>query len=381
MMRLRASTLWRDGAAQRLGVRQVADAHAAPRDLVLVGRADAARRRPDLALAAARLAQQIELAVIRQDQVRLVADEQPVADVDAGRGQLVDLGEQRLRIDHDAVADDAGDARRAECPTAAAAARTSGRWRRPCARRCARPDSARRSRSSASADRRSCPCPRRPTGRPEPRCSLLSVAIARRASEYSSPPDGASGRLVADVGTAARDRRRVRARRAGLRGGARRRGRARGRRPPRRRRRRRLRHQHRLWLACRGEDCERRARRAAAQPAAQPCRWRRRAAAGPRRAGDDRAARQRAGKGLLGIRVSTLERLLALLNARVHPLVPSRGSVGASGDLAPLAHLSLVLIGEGQATVGDDPAVLDGAAALARAGLAPVALARKRGPR
>ncbi len=52
--------------------------------------------------------------------------------------------------------------------------------------------------------------------------------------------------------------------------------------------------------------------------------------------------------------------LLALLNRRVHPRVPSRGSVGASGDLAPLAHLSLVLIGEGEATVGDDPAVLDG---------------------
>ena len=54
--------------------------------------------------------QQVELAVIRQDQVRLVADEQPVADVDAEPRQLVDLGEQRLRIDDHAVADDAGDA-------------------------------------------------------------------------------------------------------------------------------------------------------------------------------------------------------------------------------------------------------------------------------
>ena len=52
-------------------------------------------------------------------------------------------------------------------------------------------------------------------------------------------------------------------------------------------------------------------------------------------------------KGFSGIRRATLERLLDLLNRRVHPRVPSRGSVGASGDLAPLAHLSLVLIGEG----------------------------------
>ena len=59
-------------------------------------------------------------------------------------------------------------------------------------------------------------------------------------------------------------------------------------------------------------------------------------------------------KGFSGIRRATLERLIDLLNRRVHPRVPSRGSVGASGDLAPLAHLSLVLIGEGDAWVGDD---------------------------
>ena len=53
-------------------------------------------------------------------------------------------------------------------------------------------------------------------------------------------------------------------------------------------------------------------------------------------------------KGYSGIRVETLEALLALLNRGVHPRVPSRGSVGASGDLAPLAHLALVLIGEGE---------------------------------
>jgi histidine ammonia-lyase len=84
-------------------------------------------------------------------------------------------------------------------------------------------------------------------------------------------------------------------------------------------------------------------------------------------------------KGYSGIRRATLERLIAALNAQVHPVVPSRGSVGASGDLAPLAHLSLVLIGEGQATVGHDPSVLDGRAALARAGLEPLDLGAKEG--
>src|SRR6476661_2761991 len=53
-------------------------------------------------------------------------------------------------------------------------------------------------------------------------------------------------------------------------------------------------------------------------------------------------------KGFSGISLATLEALIGLLNHRVHPRVPSRGSVGASGDLAPLAHLALVLIGEGE---------------------------------
>jgi histidine ammonia-lyase len=56
-------------------------------------------------------------------------------------------------------------------------------------------------------------------------------------------------------------------------------------------------------------------------------------------------------KGFSGIRVDTLEALIALINKGVHPMVPSRGSVGASGDLAPLAHLALVLIGEGEASL------------------------------
>ena len=84
-------------------------------------------------------------------------------------------------------------------------------------------------------------------------------------------------------------------------------------------------------------------------------------------------------KGYSGIRRETLDLLIAALNAEVHPVVPSRGSVGASGDLAPLAHLSLVLIGEGQATVAADAAVLDGRAALQRARLTPVDLAAKEG--
>lgn len=82
-------------------------------------------------------------------------------------------------------------------------------------------------------------------------------------------------------------------------------------------------------------------------------------------------------KGFSGIRLETLELLVALLNRRVHPVVPCRGSVGASGDLAPLAHLGLVLIGEGEALSGGmrEP----GAAALKRVSLAPVRLGAKEG--
>ncbi|HSL20057.1 MAG TPA: histidine ammonia-lyase [Vicinamibacterales bacterium] len=83
-------------------------------------------------------------------------------------------------------------------------------------------------------------------------------------------------------------------------------------------------------------------------------------------------------KGFSGCRLETVEALLALLNRRVHPRVPSRGSVGASGDLAPLAHLALVLIGEGEA-IAEDDSVIPGAQALARAGLQPIALQAKEG--
>lgn len=82
-------------------------------------------------------------------------------------------------------------------------------------------------------------------------------------------------------------------------------------------------------------------------------------------------------KGYSGIRVETLEALLALLNRRVHPRVPSRGSVGASGDLAPLAHLALVLVGEGE--TWDHGSRRAGADALAAAGLEPVVLGPKEG--
>ena len=82
-------------------------------------------------------------------------------------------------------------------------------------------------------------------------------------------------------------------------------------------------------------------------------------------------------KGFSGIRLETLQLLVEMINRRVHPRVPSRGSVGASGDLAPLAHIALVLIGEGE--VGQGDAVEPGGGALARAGLVPAALAPKEG--
>jgi histidine ammonia-lyase len=82
-------------------------------------------------------------------------------------------------------------------------------------------------------------------------------------------------------------------------------------------------------------------------------------------------------RGASAVRPVVVETLLGLLNAGVLPAIPAKGSVGASGDLAPLAHLSLVLIGEGQALA--DGAVISGAEALRRVGLQPVALGPKEG--
>ena len=82
-------------------------------------------------------------------------------------------------------------------------------------------------------------------------------------------------------------------------------------------------------------------------------------------------------KGFSGIRVETLEMLMAALNRGVHPAVPSRGSVGASGDLAPLAHIALGLIGEGE--VWDGSRSTAAADALRDAGLKPVTLGPKEG--
>ncbi len=82
-------------------------------------------------------------------------------------------------------------------------------------------------------------------------------------------------------------------------------------------------------------------------------------------------------RGHSGIRVSTLEALAALLNAGVVPVVPEKGSVGASGDLAPLSHLAIVLLGAGEAFYQGER--MPGAEALKRAGLTPVRLSFKEG--
>ncbi len=83
------------------------------------------------------------------------------------------------------------------------------------------------------------------------------------------------------------------------------------------------------------------------------------------------------GRGASGVRWALIELLEEMLACGVTPVVPAQGSVGASGDLAPLAHMTAVLIGEGQAEVGGR--ILPGAAALAAAGLAPIPLGPKEG--
>src|SRR5262245_38975991 len=82
-------------------------------------------------------------------------------------------------------------------------------------------------------------------------------------------------------------------------------------------------------------------------------------------------------RGHSGVRRELVEHALAVFNAGIVPVLPSRGSVGASGDLAPLAHMALVLVGEGRAWRGDRE--VDGAAALRAARLKPLALRAKEG--
>jgi histidine ammonia-lyase len=81
--------------------------------------------------------------------------------------------------------------------------------------------------------------------------------------------------------------------------------------------------------------------------------------------------------GISGVRTEIVDALLALLNNDVLPVIPSRGSVGASGDLAPLAHLSLCLIGEGEALQGERR--IEGAEVCRAAGLEPLSLEAKEG--
>jgi len=82
-------------------------------------------------------------------------------------------------------------------------------------------------------------------------------------------------------------------------------------------------------------------------------------------------------KGFSGVRPQVVETLCQMLNTKVHPLIPSQGSVGASGDLAPLAHLAQVVIGEGRAVFQGK--VLPGGEAMKHAGITPVALQAKEG--
>jgi histidine ammonia-lyase len=82
-------------------------------------------------------------------------------------------------------------------------------------------------------------------------------------------------------------------------------------------------------------------------------------------------------RGHSGIRLSTLQLLIDMLNAGVHPVIPEKGSLGASGDLAPLAHMGLPIIGEG--VVEYQGEIVSGAESLKRAGLKPIKLAAKEG--
>ena len=82
-------------------------------------------------------------------------------------------------------------------------------------------------------------------------------------------------------------------------------------------------------------------------------------------------------RGHSGVRRAVVERMLALVEADALPVIPSQGSVGASGDLAPLAHMSAALLGEGEIVLGGED--LPAAEALARLGLEPLVLGPKEG--
>lgn len=82
-------------------------------------------------------------------------------------------------------------------------------------------------------------------------------------------------------------------------------------------------------------------------------------------------------KGFSGIRWETIDTLVQMLNKKVHPLVPEKGSVGSSGDLAPSAHVALVLIGKGEAEFHGK--IMSGAQAMKKAGIKPVTLSFKEG--
>ncbi len=82
-------------------------------------------------------------------------------------------------------------------------------------------------------------------------------------------------------------------------------------------------------------------------------------------------------KGFSGIRLSTLKVLIDMLNRGVHPLIPEKGSLGASGDLAPLSHMVLVMLGMGEAIYRGEK--LSGKVAMERAGIKPIRLTSKEG--
>jgi len=82
-------------------------------------------------------------------------------------------------------------------------------------------------------------------------------------------------------------------------------------------------------------------------------------------------------KGNSGVRIETLETLVQMINKRVHPIIPEKGSVGASGDLAPLSHMTLVMIGEGEAEYNGKR--ISGKQAMKLAGIKPIELDFKEG--